>query len=201
LNGSFVFPDDGIYGLNKHLQKTLIIVITFSGDKLLGGPQAGIIVGNKEYIEKMKTNNLLRTLRVSKLTLAALEITLREYLDETQAIKNIPTLKMILEGKDKVKIRADFLYEKLSKIDGLEVEKVETKAMIGGGSMPTEVMDSYGVSISSKKYSVTKLENNLRCGTLSIISRIQNERVVFDCKTLNNSDIDDIYEILNKELI
>ena len=201
--GSGVLVDFSKYGYKKEptVQESLrsgMDIVTFSGDKLLGGPQAGIIVGKKDHIEQMKKNNLLRTLRVSKLTLAALEITLREYLDEAKAIKNIPTLNMILEDISKVEKRAKTLYEKLYKIKDLEVELVGTKAMIGGGSMPTEVMDSYGVSIISKKYSVTKLENKLRCNSISVISRIQNERVVFDCKTLNNNDIDDIYEILKK---
>ena len=201
--GSGVLVDFSKYGYKKEptVQESLrsgMDIVTFSGDKLLGGPQAGIIVGKKDHIEQMKKNNLLRTLRVSKLTLAALEITLREYLDEAKAIKNIPTLNMILEDISEVEERAKTLYEKLYKIKDLEVELVGTKAMIGGGSMPTEVMDSYGVSIISKKYSVTKLENKLRCNSISVISRIQNERVVFDCKTLNNNDIDDIYEILKK---
>ena len=204
--GSGVLVDFSKYGYKKEPTvqdsiKSGMDIVTFSGDKLLGGPQAGIIVGKKEYIEKMKTNNLLRTIRVSKLTLAALEITLREYLDESKAIKNIPTLNMILEGKEEVKKRAKSLYEKLNKIEELEVELVETKAMVGGGSMPTEVMDSYGVAIKPTSRSIVKLEKKLRTNENSIIGRIQNERLVFDCKTLIEEDIINIYKILNKELI
>lgn len=201
--GSGVLVDFAKYGYKKEptVQESLksgIDVVTFSGDKLLGGPQAGIIVGKRQYIEKMKRNNLLRTLRVSKLTIAALEVTLREYLDESEAIKNIPTLRMILEGKDEVEKRAHILYEKLKTLETLEVDLVETNAMIGGGSMPTELMDSFGVAISYVGSSIVKLERVLRNNSLSIVGRIQGGRLILDCKTLNEDDMDSIYEILSK---
>ncbi len=201
--GSGVLIDFAKYGYKKEptVQESLksgIDVVTFSGDKLLGGPQAGIIVGKKQYIEKMKRNNLLRTLRVSKLTIAALEVTLREYLDEGEAVKNIPTLRMILEGTDEVKKRAHTLYEKLKTLETLEADLVETNAMIGGGSMPTELMDSFGVAISYKGHSIVKLERVLRNNPLSIVGRIQGGKLVLDCKTLNENDMDSIYEILSK---
>jgi len=201
--GSGVLVDFAKYGYKKEptVQESLksgIDVVTFSGDKLLGGPQAGIIVGKRPYIEKMKRNNLLRTLRVSKLTIAALEVTLREYLDESEAIKNIPTLRMILEGKDEVEKRAHILYEKLKTLETLEVDLVETNAMIGGGSMPTELMDSFGVAISYVGSSIVKLERVLRNNSLSIVGRIQGGRLILDCKTLNEDDMDSIYEILSK---
>ena len=201
--GSGVLVNFAKYGYKKEptVQESLksgIDIVTFSGDKLLGGPQAGIIVGKRQYIEKMKRNNLLRTLRVSKLTIAALEVTLREYLDESEAIKNIPTLRMILEGKGEVEKRARILYEKLKTLETLEVEFVETNAMIGGGSMPTELMDSFGVAISYTGHSIVKLEKILRNNLLSIVGRIQGGRLVFDCKTLNENDMDSIYEILSK---
>jgi len=201
--GSGVLVDFAKYGYKKEptVQESLksgIDVVTFSGDKLLGGPQAGIIVGKRQYIEKMKRNNLLRTLRVSKLTIAALEVTLREYLDESEAVKNIPTLRMILEGKDEVEKRAHILYEKLKTLETLEVDLVETNAMIGGGSMPTELMDSFGVAISYIGSSIVKLERVLRNNSLSIVGRIQGGRLIFDCKTLNENDMDSIYEILSK---
>ena len=201
--GSGVLVDFSKYGYKKEptVQESLksgMDIVTFSGDKLLGGPQAGIIVGKKEYIEEMKKNNLLRTLRVSKLTLAALEVTLREYIDEKNAIKNIPTLKMILEDIVEVEKRANILYEKLKTIDRLEVELMKTKCMIGGGSMPTEVMDSFGVGITMEDESIVKLEERLRTNIYPIIARIQNEKIVFDCKTLTEREIENIYKILKK---
>lgn len=201
--GSGVLVDFAKYGYKKEptVQESLksgIDIVTFSGDKLLGGPQAGIIVGKKEYVEQMKKNNLLRTLRVSKLTIAALEVTLREYLDEAEAVKNIPTLRMILEGKNEVKKRAHVLYEKLKALETLDVDLVETSAMIGGGSMPTELMDSYGVAISYTGYSAAKLEKTLRNNSLPIVGRVQGGKLIFDCKTLNENDMDNIYKILSK---
>ncbi len=206
--GSGVLVDFSKYGYKKEptVQESLksgIDIVTFSGDKLLGGPQAGIIVGKKEYIEKMKNNNMLRALRVSKLTLAALEVTLREYLDEKKAIKSIPTLQMILEDLSEVEKRAKYLYEKLNNLEEFDVELVPTKAMIGGGSMPTELIKSFGVSLVHKYgYSSNKIEEALRKNQeFPIIGRVQNERLIFDCKTLNTRDMDNIYKILIKGLM
>jgi len=204
--GSGVLVDFGKYGVKKEptVQESIasgIDLITFSGDKLLGGPQAGIIVGKKKYIDRLKKNQLLRALRVSKMTLAALESTLRYYLDEREAIEEIPTLKMILEDSVKVKERAAKLFEILQKND-VKCSIVETEATIGGGSMPGETVKSCGVGIEG---SPLELEREFRLGTPHIIGIIRNSLFILDVKAVKN---DELYlvakkaaEIVKKQII
>lgn len=204
--GSGVLVNFGKYGIKKEptVQESIasgIDLITFSGDKLLGGPQAGIIVGKKKYIDRLKKNQLLRALRVSKMTLAALESTLRYYLDEREAIEEIPTLKMILEDSVKVKERAAKLFEILQKND-VKCSIVETEATIGGGSMPGETVKSCGVGIEG---SPLELEREFRLGTPHIIGIIRNNLFILDVKAVKN---DELYlvakkaaEIVKKQII
>ncbi|WP_372714326.1 L-seryl-tRNA(Sec) selenium transferase [Ilyobacter sp.] len=188
--GSGVLVDFGKYGLKKEptVQESIasgMDIITFSGDKLLGGPQAGIIVGKKEYIDRLKKNQLLRALRVSKMTLAALEPTLRYYLDEREAVKEIPTLKMILEDPVKSRERSEKLLELLQK-NGVKVSLVDTEAAIGGGSMPGETIKSYGVAIDGNPL---ELEREFRLGIPHIIGMIRNNRFILDTKAMKYSEL------------
>ncbi|WP_320047482.1 L-seryl-tRNA(Sec) selenium transferase [uncultured Ilyobacter sp.] len=188
--GSGVLVDFGKYGLKKEptVQESIasgIDLITFSGDKLLGGPQAGIIVGKKKYIDRLKKNQLLRALRVSKMALAALEPTLRYYLNEREAIEKIPTLKMILEDTVKVKERAAKLLEILQK-NNVKCRLVETEATIGGGSMPGETINSYGVGIEGNP---VELEREFRSGTPHIVGIIRNNQFILDAKAVKDSEI------------
>ena len=135
--GSGQFVDFSKFGLPyeptvKEILDSGIDIVTFSGDKLLGGPQAGIIVGKKKYIEKMKKNQLTRALRVDKMTLASLEATLKLYLDEKDALEHIPTLHMISLSKERLFGKADVLKTKLSSLD-FDIRIEEDKAEVGGG--------------------------------------------------------------------
>lgn len=200
--GSGVFIDLSKYGLSYEPTVLDSIskgadIVTFSGDKMLGGPQAGIIVGKKEYIDKMKKNQLTRALRVDKLTIFALEATLRMYLDEEKAIKEIPTLRMLtykieeLEEKakkllniiDQLKLDADICIE-----DGL--------SQVGGGSMPLETIKTKVISIMPKIMNVSALEKKLRLGEANIIARVYDNKYVLDVRTI----FDDEYEIIVNEL-
>ena len=189
--GSGVLVDFSKYGVKKEptVQESIasgIDIVTFSGDKLLGGPQAGIIVGKKKYIDRLKKNQLLRALRVSKMTLAALEPTLRYYLDEREAVAEIPTLKMILEDADRVRERAVKLCE-LLKEKGVEGVLMDTEATIGGGSMPGETVKSYGVSVEGNP---VDLEREFRLGTPHIVGMIRNDRFILDTKAIIDSELD-----------
>ena len=189
--GSGVLVDFSKYGVKKEptVQESIasgIDIVTFSGDKLLGGPQAGIIVGKKKYIDRLKKNQLLRALRVSKMTLAALEPTLRYYLDEREAVAEIPTLKMILEDADRVRERAVKLCE-LLKEKGVEGVLMDTEATIGGGSMPGETVKSYGVSVEGNP---VDLEREFRLGTPHIVGMIRNDRFILDTKAIMDSELD-----------
>lgn len=188
--GSGVLIDFSKYGVKKEptVHESIasgIDIITFSGDKLLGGPQAGIIVGKKKYIERLKKNQLLRALRVSKMTLAAMEPTLRYYLDEREAVKEIPTLKIILEDPIKARERAVKLLELFQK-NGVKGTLIETEAAIGGGSMPGETIRSFGVAMEENPI---KLETEFRLGAPHIIGVIRNNRFILDAKAIKDSEL------------
>ncbi len=132
-------------------------IVSFSGDKLLGGPQAGIIVGKKKYIEKMKRNQLTRALRVDKMTFAALEATLRLYLDEKLAMENIPTLNMLTIDVEAIKNKAEALFDMITETARtIEATLVEGFSQVGGGAMPLEELPTYLVSLNPKRISAKK---------------------------------------------
>lgn len=200
--GSGVFIDVSKYGLSYEptihdsLKKGADIV-TFSGDKMLGGPQAGIIVGKKEYIEKMKKNQMTRALRVDKLTIAALEATLRIYLDEEKAKKSIPTLRMLTYTMDEIDDKADRLLEEINKYKlDATITIEDSLSQVGGGSMPLETMDSKCIQIVPNNMSVARLEKGLRLSTSHIIGRIKDNKYSMDVRTI----FDDEFETIAKEL-
>jgi len=160
-------------------------VVSFSGDKLLGGPQAGIIVGKKKYIDKMKKNQLTRALRIDKFTAATLEVVLKEYLSEAHAIANIPVLQMITKSKDELLKDARKLKRYLTalKLDAeLAIENCESQ--IGGGSLPLERLASYAVTIKPNKITTAELENRMRFLSVPIIPRVQDDKIYLDVRTL-----------------
>ena len=200
--GSGVFIDVSKYGLSYEptihdsLKKGADIV-TFSGDKMLGGPQAGIIVGKKEYIEKMKKNQMTRALRVDKLTIAALEATLRIYLDEEKAKKSIPTLRMLTYTMDEIDDKANRLLEEINKYKlDATITIEDSLSQVGGGSMPLETMDSKCIQIVPNNMSVARLEKGLRLSTSHIIGRIKDNKYSMDVRTI----FDDEFETIAKEL-
>lgn len=198
--GSGLFIDLSKYGLSYEptVQDTLnkgADVVTFSGDKLLGGPQAGIIAGKKKYIEKMKKNQLTRALRVDKMTISALEATLRIYLDEERALKEIPTMRMITMPIEEISEKAEVLQKNLlRKIKTASIEIEETYGQVGGGSMPQERLLSKAVSIKPFNMTVNDLERRLRKGKYHIIGKIQHDRFLLDLRTIQDDEMDKIIE-------
>lgn len=188
--GSGVLIDLRKYGLTHEptVQESVRAgadIVTFSGDKLLGGPQAGIIVGKKHYIDKMKKNPLTRAFRIDKLTMAALEATLKLYLDEDKAIENIPTLKMLTESQELIVERANTLYEMItSKGLDLEVNVDKDYSEVGGGSLPLEKLPTSVITLKSKNISVSKLESRLRKYRVPIFTRVKDDRIIFDLRTI-----------------
>lgn len=166
-------------------------LVTFSGDKLLGGPQAGIIVGKKEYIAILKQHPLLRALRTDKITLAALEATFREYLDPEQAIKNIPTLELIQRTPEQLLPEATKLMNGLLGLEaGLQAEIRADFSQVGGGSYPAEKLPTYIVSVASPHLNSASLERKLRLAESHIITRVNDDKVIFDVRTLVGDDIE-----------
>lgn len=177
-------------------------VVCFSGDKLLGGPQAGIIVGRKCYIDKMKKAPLTRALRVDKFTTAALEMTLEEYLSEERAMHRIPVLKMISEMPDAVKQRAQKLKSQLEQRELPAQIVLETcESQIGGGALPLEKISSTAVAIRSEICSASEMEKRMRALPTPIIGRMINGIWAMDMRTIEEEQIpyivDCIQDVLN----
>jgi len=196
--GSGVLIDLSKYGLEYEptVQDSIrkgVDIVTFSGDKLLGGPQAGIIVGKKEYIDQMKKNPLTRAFRVDKFTISALESTLRCYLDEEKAVKSIPTLNMLTMTLDELESKANILREVLCKEideDYLEVEIVDDTSEVGGGSLPLEKLSTKCVTLSPKKISSSQFEKNLRDYEIPIITRVYRDKIYIDLRTVKDSEFE-----------
>lgn len=163
-------------------------IVCFSGDKLLGGPQAGIALGKKKTIDAMKKNQLARALRIDKLTLAALEATLRIYAEET-AKQHIPTVRMIAENREALQAKAEALRALiLEKKADCAVEMAEETSQIGGGSVPGQTLATLTLALRPEKIAVMELEERLRLGEPPIIARICKDRLLLDVRTLEESD-------------
>lgn len=184
------------YNLNKNEPSILEIMkynpslLSFSGDKLLGSVQAGIIIGKKELIEKIKKNQLLRMLRVDKITLALLEDTLNSYLKND--LEQIPTLKMLFASTETLEQRAIKLKEKIKDIYSCKV--IKTSTMVGGGTTPNKKIPSIALSLEYKNYKPNKLEQLLR--KKLIISRIENDKVLLDFRTIQENELEKLENIL-----
>lgn len=200
--GSGVLIDFSKYGQKKEptIFESLnsgIDLITFSGDKLLGGPQCGVIIGKKELISKLKKNQFLRAFRVCKMTISALEFIFKQYVDEKVAIEKNPTLNRILEPISEVFKRAEVLKNLLKDIK-IDSKIIETKAIIGGGSMPDATIDSYGVVITS--LDGKQVETAFLKEDTPIVGRVQNNQFFIDLKTIHNDEYSIIIKNFRKFL-
>ena len=202
--GSGVLVDLSKYGLTyeptvQDSIKNGADVVCFSGDKLLGGPQAGIIIGKKKYIDMMKKNQLTRALRIDKFTATALELVLQEYLSEEKAIQNIPVLRMIHETKEEVTARARSLKNMLNRA-GLEADfgLEESESQIGGGSLPLERIPSMAVTVKPHNISVPKLEEEMRQLEVPIIPRTANDTIYLDVRTIESRWFKQIVQMMGE---
>lgn len=195
--GSGILIDLSKYGIDYEptVQDSLkkgVDVVTFSGDKLLGGPQAGIIVGKKKYIEEMKRNPLTRALRVDKFTLTALETILKLYLEEEKAVEKIPTLRMLTLGLEEIDKRAKKLFKEIKDLNldkDLEIAIEDSYSEVGGGSMPLVKLDSRSLVLSCKSISSQELEKRLRSLQLPIITRLYRDKIYMDLRTIKEEEI------------
>lgn len=193
--GSGCFVDLSRFGLRgepvvQDSVRSGVDVITFSGDKLLGGPQAGIILAREEIIERLRKNPLARALRVDKFTLAALEATLRLYRDEEAAVRTIPTLRMIALDLGTLATRAQSLADRIQAALGSEVEVavVDGASQVGGGALPVQNLASKLVAFTSGERSAAKLETLFRGNQPPIIGRVEQDRFLLDVRTLQPGD-------------
>jgi L-seryl-tRNA(Ser) seleniumtransferase len=171
--------------------KSGVDIITFSGDKLLGGPQAGIIIGKKKYISKLQQNPMLRALRIDKLTLASLEATLMQFLDEEKAVRDIPSLRMLTEQKEMIKKRARRIHTSLKRSisEDAVIEVISDQSRAGGGALPEADFPTFAVSIKPRNMSVNKLEKRLRESSPPVIARIQEGALLIDARTVLDREI------------
>ena len=201
--GSGVLIDLSEYGLEyeptvQDSIKAGVDVVSFSGDKLLGGPQAEIIVGKKKYIDKMKKNPLTRAFRIDKFTATILEMIFHEYLNEENAIKNIPVLSLITKDLKEIEKNANALFNKIENLENVaDINVEDTFSQIGGGSLPAERIKSKSVTIMPKNISTQSLEAKLRAGKNPVVGRISEEKLILDMRTVLEDEID----ILAQKLI
>ncbi|MCB9894820.1 MAG: L-seryl-tRNA(Sec) selenium transferase [Planctomycetes bacterium] len=158
-------------------------LVCFSGDKLFGGPQAGLIVGRKDLVDRVKKNAMFRMMRCDKVTLSLLEHTLKLYLDPKQVIESVPTLHAIARDADEIKRKARAIASKLKKA-GIEAEITDSTSQIGGGSTPGEELPTTVIAIRKLGGSPDAAARRLRLGTPSVFCRIENDALVFDPRTL-----------------
>ena len=200
--GSGVLIDLSKYGLSheptvQECIKNGVDIVSFSGDKLLGGVQAGIIVGKKEYIEKMKKNQLTRALRVDKFTLSALEAVFSYYIDEELAISKIPTLNMLTIKIDELYSKAQKFIEYLGSNNEFSYEIIDIDSEVGAGSLPTQKLPSKAVKVISKSFTENELEEKLRNNKIPIIARIHKGNLIFDIRTIFENEFCIIKDALN----
>jgi L-seryl-tRNA(Ser) seleniumtransferase len=165
-------------------------VVTFSADKLLGGPQAGIILGKREIISQVRANPLNRALRIDKLTLAALESTLRLYLDEERALQEIPTLAMLTISRKELTLKARRLLRQIRSKVGDAVEAVirDDNSQVGGGAYPLQELPTQVISIRSRTFSSNQLEERLRGQLPPVIARIHRDELLLDLRTIQDHE-------------
>lgn len=205
--GSGVLIDLSKYGIEYEptVQDSInngVDVVSFSGDKLLGGPQAGIIVGKREIISALKRNPLTRALRVDKFTISALEATLRLYMDEEIAIVKIPTLRMLTISRAELEEKARELYNLIDGLnESLNIEIKEVESEVGGGSLPLEKLPSFAVSIDSNVISTERLEKYFREFRTPIIVRIIKDSIILDIRTIDRNEFNIIVEAVSELVI
>ncbi|HSU25070.1 MAG TPA: L-seryl-tRNA(Sec) selenium transferase, partial [Pyrinomonadaceae bacterium] len=171
-------------------------IVTFSGDKLLGGPQAGIVAGKSEYIERLRKDPLYRALRVSKLVYAALEATLEPHL-RGNAMDEVPVLKMLAATADELESRCSSLIQSLDSPD-LSAEIIRGNSAVGGGAAPMVQPESALIVLKHSSLSASELERRLRTSKTPVIARIVDDRVTIDLRTVSESEMKDLAEALKE---
>ncbi len=177
----------------SRIVETGVDIITFSGDKLLGGPQGGIILGKKQYVENIQRNPLARAVRIDKLAIAAFEATLMEYMDTENAKREIPVLAMLLQTTGQMEARAKKIASALRRRTGeKDIRVIRDSSKAGGGSLPEVEFATYAVALTPSGISVNELESRLRNGSPPVIARIREDSLLLDARTIRDTEIDDI---------
>ena len=204
--GSGCLIDFSKYGIPKEptVQEALatgVDLLTFSGDKLLGGPQAGIILGRRDLIDAIKSNPMTRALRIDKLTLLALEETLNLYRDEKVAVEEIPTLRMICEPYEALKAKVRRLARMIGKLDtpNFALDQEDGISRVGGGALPLLELPSRLLSLLPEKRTAHQIEEWLRSYAPPIIVRVEKDHVLLDVRTVQEEELKTVAQAI-KEL-
>jgi len=204
--GSGCLLDLKPYGIHsepsvKEIIKLGVDIVTFSGDKLLGGPQAGVIAGRKKYVEMAQKNPMARAMRVDKMTIAAFEATLMEYMDEENVKKKIPVLDLLFQPADMILSRAGKIASELKrKISNAGIEIIKDTSRAGGGSLPEADFPTFAVSLRPAHISVNELEARLRRGSPPVIARIKGNSLLFDARTVQKHEIKSLVTAITSAL-
>lgn len=204
--GSGCLVDLKPYGIHseptvQEIIKAGVDLVSFSGDKLLGGPQGGIIIGKKKYIERIQKNPLARALRVDKLTIAAFEATLMAYMDPGGAMHTVPVLKMLFQSSDEIKQRARKIASALKKASKTtDISVVQDMSKAGGGSLPDKEFQTFAVLIRPEVISVNELEKRLRHASPPVVARIREDALLIDARTVRVQDIKDLVRVVAASL-
>jgi len=201
--GSGCLLDLSAYGLPRERTVQEVVkagadVVTFSGDKLLGGPQAGMIVGKKDVIARIRKNPINRAVRIDKFTLASLESILRNYYDIEMALANIPTLAMLTQRGEIIKKRAQKTYRKIknAELKNCKFSLVPTISQTGGGAIPEYGLASWALQLSPLEISLSRFERDMRGLAVPLIGRIENDTYIVDFRTVLDSDIPELTSLL-----
>lgn len=201
--GSGVFYDLREHGIGDEPTVSEVIasgvdLVSFSGDKLLGGPQAGIIAGKKKWIEHLKENQLMRILRADKITIAGLEATLSMYRNPERAIREIPTLRDILVKPEMIKEQVEIFLQRLQErgiLSDWEQQILEEMSEVGGGTLPTLKLPTYVIAFRHQDKGAHILERALRLSKPAVITRVANERVLLDFRTITPEDSEQLFAV------
>jgi L-seryl-tRNA(Ser) seleniumtransferase len=176
-------------------------LVLFSGDKLLGGPQAGILAGRKEFIQKIEKDPLMRAFRLDKMTLAALEATLRLYLNEARALTEVAVLRMLATPAAELRQRAEALATRLRGLEGVRAARVcDDSAFVGGGSLPDQTMPTCIVEVETGDLSDGELAQRLRTGDPAVVGRLRDGKLVLDVRTIFPGQEDPLLEAFQRAL-
>jgi len=176
-------------------------LVTFSGDKLLGGPQAGLIAGRKHYIDVLAAHPLMRALRLDKMTLAALEQTLRLYADSPDRLDMLPVVRMLRALPEDLRSRAQGFAARLQDaVPGCRVQAVQDSSQVGGGACPLRELSTWAVELDPGLETATELERRLRRGQPAIVARIKNDRILLDMRTVLPEETEPLFQALRMVL-
>jgi L-seryl-tRNA(Ser) seleniumtransferase len=171
-------------------------IVTYSGDKMLGGPQAGMLSGREDLIKRVRSNPLFRALRVDKLTYAALEATLLDYVRQNH--EAIPFLRMMRVPPDQVRERAESLQEKLRPARRLSTEIIAGESLVGGGSAPTSTLPTFLLAMTAQGLSADEFSARLHLGTPAVVARVDEGRVLLDLRTVAETEDSSLLRALNE---